>query len=152
MPKKKDPSSKKLPKGEIKLYKDVEVWVAFASKKSKYGNRRSYVYGLSFHSFHEACRYIELVEKLEQGLIRGLKTQPTFKLTAHGEEICRYKADFQYEQEVNGEWVTVVEDVKGSLTDVYKIKQKWFLAQYKEYLFRETRKLYGKEMFDIRDY
>lgn len=145
-------SSKNLPKGEIKLYKQVEVWVAFAPKRSKYKNRRSYVYGLSFHSFHEACRYIELRIKADEGAIRGLKTQPVFKLTAHGVEICKYKADFEYEEKVRGRWVTVVEDVKGSLTDVYKIKQKWFLAQYPEYQFRETRKLYGKELFDIRDF
>ena len=48
-----------------------------------------------------------------------------------------YIADFMYKDIKRG--VTVVEDVKGFKTDVYKIKKKLFLYKYPKYEFKEIR-------------
>ena len=90
--------------------------------------------GIVFASKREAWRYRELVIQSALGLISDLKLQPTFEL----EPACavnggldkiraiNYVADFQYTR--NGE--TIVEDVKGVETPVFKIKAKMFRAKY----------------------
>lgn len=66
------------------------------------------------------------------GKIKNLKLQETFTLqnaftTPEGERIpaITYKADFTYDSG-NG---TVIEDVKGMKTDVYKLKFKMMAAK-----------------------
>ncbi len=62
----------------------------------------------------------------EQGEIYDLRVHPKpwFSLDVNGVHICSYAPDFTY-------WVKeefVVEDVKGFLTETYKLKAKLMLA------------------------
>lgn len=90
---------------------------------------KSVVYnGIRFDSKKEAERYKELSLLQRSGYIRDLKRQVPFVLIDKNEKFsrCVYKADFVYKQ--NGQ--QVVEDVKGFITDVYKIKRKLMYDRY----------------------
>lgn len=92
--------------------------------RSKFGNKRTMVGDKSFMSKGEAKRYEVLVQRERDGLIRDLKTQVSFPLTVNGVKIARYIADFTYEDATGH----VVEDFKGVLTDVFKLKSKLMTA------------------------
>lgn len=93
---------------------------------SKYKNRKTVIDGIAFDSKKEAARYGELQLLDKAGSIQDLRLQVPFELIPKqaGERAARYIADFVYTE--NGK--TVVEDVKGVKTDVYKIKKKLMLA------------------------
>ncbi len=92
--------------------------------RSKFGNKRTLVGDKSFMSKGEAKRYEVLVQREQEGLIRDLKTQVSFPLVVNDVKIARYIADFTYEDATG----YVVEDFKGVLTDVFKLKQKLMSA------------------------
>ena len=87
--------------------------------------------GLTFPSKKEAKRYSELKALEAAGEIRGLELQPTFDLyTFSGGTfvaVCKYKADFRYLDMRSKRWI--VEDVKGMLTPIYRLKRKWLKLQ-----------------------
>ena len=128
----------KLPPGAVILNEGVAGNLepeAEPEKRNKYGNRRTEVDGIMFHSAKEAKRYTELKLMEKAGAIRGLRLQVPFDLEVNGVKICRYVADFVYEEQIHGEkifsrglWGTVIEDVKGKRTDVYRIKAKLMKA------------------------
>ena len=96
---------------------------------TKYKAKKTVVDGITFDSKKEAARYVELKMMERAGEITDLELQPKFTLQKKykngvGKAIREvyYIADFQYKQ--NGE--TVIEDVKGMRTDVYKLKKKMF--------------------------
>jgi hypothetical protein len=108
---------------------------------SKYGNRKTVVDGIAFDSRAEARRYEELRLLEQAGLISGLQLQPRYILlegfrdaTGKPERAITYTGDFQYRE--GGR--TVVEDVKGKATDVYKLKRKLFKSRYPQIEFREV--------------
>lgn len=101
---------------------------------SKYRNEKVYLDGIKFDSNREFQRYIELKTMLNAGLIKDLELQKRFVLQdgyeMQGKKIrpITYVADFVYfDIEKNK---TVVEDVKGMRTDVYKMKKKMFEYRY----------------------
>lgn len=101
---------------------------------SKYRNIPTTVDGIRFASNAEAARYLELKLLQEHGRIRGLKLQQRLPVQINGSIVFTYIADFTYEELVSpklsaktktkGEWVKVVEDVKGYRTAVYRLKAK----------------------------
>lgn len=109
--------------------------------RHKYNAKRTVVDGVSFDSKKEAERYEELKFLEKGGIIRDLELQPKFILQAgfyyRGSKIreISYIADFMYYD--NEKKRTVVEDVKGFKTDVYKLKKKLFLKNYPDYEFVE---------------
>lgn len=94
---------------------------------SKYANRFTAVDGIRFRSAAEARRYqhLRLLERV--GEVIDLELQPVYVIRVNDTIICRYYADFRY-RNVQGE--TVVEDVKGMRTALYKLKKKLVEAQY----------------------
>jgi len=76
----------------------------------------------------EARRCNELHLMQQGGLIQELEAhpQPRFDLEVNGVKVCKYLADFQYVDAETGQ--TIVEDVKGWRTEVYKLKRKLMLA------------------------
>lgn len=102
---------------------------------SKYRNEKIMFDGFKFDSNRECQRYIELKMMLKAGFIENLELQKRFVLqegyTFHGRKIqpITYIADFVYFDKEKQE--TVVEDVKGVKTEVYKIKKKLFEYRYK---------------------
>ena len=117
--------------------------------RSKYGNRKTVVDGITFDSKKEANRFRELQLLERAGKITALQRQvkyvliPTqrefsneiYKKGAHQghfkpgkvlEKECSYIADFAYIQD----GAYVVEDTKGVRTEAYKIKWKLMLERY----------------------
>lgn len=93
-------------------------------RRNKYGAVRTQVDGITFHSKKEAKRYEVLRDMLRDGLISDLRLQKSYQITIDGNKICRYIADFVYVKDNQ----VIVEDVKGKLTDVYKLKKKLMKA------------------------
>ena len=89
---------------------------------------------IRFASKAEARRYTHLKFLFKSGVNRNLELQPKFKIRVEGKDICTYRADFAYFE--NGK--RVIEDVKGVLTPVYRLKKKLVEAIYKVEI-RETK-------------
>ncbi len=99
------------------------------NRRSKYNAVRTEVDGITFASKKEAKRYSELLLLQKAGVIHDLTLQPKFPLRADGGgKVGDYVADFSYVDTVTG--AGVVEDVKGVLTPVYRLKKKMVKAQY----------------------
>lgn len=96
--------------------------------KHKYLAKPKSIDGHNFPSTAEADRYVVLKERAAKGLIVNLELQPRFPLAVNGIVIATYVADFRY-VDVERDCV-VVEDVKGAMTPVYRIKKKHLKAQY----------------------
>ena len=112
------------------------VWKA-RKKGNKYNAVKTVVDNITFDSKKEAARYKELKLLEKVGEIKDLELQPGFQLFAKsGDKVCKYYPDFMYLEK--GEKIVTVEDVKGKKTDVYRIKSKWFQADYPQYKFIET--------------
>lgn len=116
----------------------------------KYKNKKVCVNGLYFDSKKEAKRFMQLLEKQQNGEISSLQTQVKYVLIPSqyesyerygkkGQKLkdgrrmvereCAYIADFVYIDNASGE--TVVEDVKGYRRDgaynIFTIKRKLML-------------------------
>ena len=97
----------------------------------KYGNRKTMTSdGIVHDSKKEAQRWSELLLMQRAGYIEDLQRQVKFELIPkqEGERACHYVADFVYKDTITGE--TIVEDTKGFVTDVFKIKRKLFQYRY----------------------
>ena len=92
---------------------------------SKYKNVKTTIDGITFDSKKESARYAELKLLARSGLIQNLRLQVPFELIPkqQGERAVKYIADFVYTEGDE----TVVEDVKGIKTDVYRLKKKLML-------------------------
>ncbi len=114
------------------------------NKQNKYRNKKTQriigkdVY--KFDSLKEARHFDKLYLLAKQGKISDLTLQPSYDLipkqTWNNKTLRKitYKADFRYIQ--NGK--TYVVDVKGMLTDVYKIKMRLFLLINPDVVFLEV--------------
>lgn len=108
---------------------------------NKYRNKKVIVEDYVFDSIAESQRYKELKLLERAGKIKKLKLQPRFLLQdsfrKNGKTYRKieYVADFQYIE--NGK--TIVEDVKGIQTDVFKLKHKIFEKVYPDLELRIIR-------------
>jgi hypothetical protein len=92
---------------------------------SKYSNVATNVEGKSFASKLEAKRYQELLLLERAGELTNLQTQVTYRLEVNGSLICKYIADFVYDDR-NG--LQIVEDTKGYITPEFRLKKKLMKA------------------------
>ena len=88
---------------------------------SKYRAKRTEIDGYKFASKMEGRRYLELKLMQQQGEISNLSLQPRFRLEINGVKICDYIADFRYTPTDTDQ--EVIEDVKGAITPVYRVKR-----------------------------
>ena len=106
---------------------------------SKYRNKRCWYEGERFDSLAELERWKALKLMAKAGEIRALRRQVPFELTVADVHICRYIADFVYEDagptrtgRRRRDWRTVVEDVKGAQKgaawQMFQVKSKLMLA------------------------
>lgn len=108
---------------------------------SKYHNKKTTIDGIMFDSRAEALRYRQLKMLERGGIITDLKLQPSFELipgfSKNGRTYRKtvYRADFSYFDKELGR--TVVEDVKGVRTAVYKLKRTLFELRYPELTIQE---------------
>ena len=99
---------------------------------NKYRNKKAQIDIYVFDSVRESQRYKELKLLERAGEISNLELQPRFLLQDSFKKNGRtfrkieYVADFKYIE--NGK--TIVEDVKGIQTDVFKLKHKIFEKVY----------------------
>ena len=82
--------------------------------------------GIRFASQAEGKRYLELKALEASGEITHLELQPKYTIVINGVKVCTYIADFRYRTKTNA----VVEDVKGMLTPVYRLKKKMVEAMF----------------------
>lgn len=96
-----------------------------AGKRSKYGNKPCELDGEKFDSEKEMRRWQVLTAEENAGVISGLLRQVSFEIAASvvidGRKCParHYVADFVYQRD----GVTVIEDVKGFLTQMYRLKR-----------------------------
>lgn len=95
--------------------------LAFKPKNSKYRNKITEVEGIKFHSKKEAKRYSHLSLLLRDGKITDFKRQVKYPIIINGVKICDYVADFVVTYPSG---TVVVEDVKGLVLPMFKIKAK----------------------------
>ena len=95
-------------------------------RKNKYKAVKTVVDGIKFDSKKEARRYSQLKLMEKSGAISELSLQPRFDLIVNDKKCGFYKADFKYIE--NG--MEVIEDAKGMLTPVYRLKKKLVKAIY----------------------
>ena len=101
-----------------------------SERRSKYNARKVHEDGYTFDSIQECYRYRDLVLMEKAGAISNLVVHPVFLLqenfkdaaTGKRHRAITYEGDFQYLE--NG--ATVVEDVKGKPTDMFRLKWKMF--------------------------
>jgi hypothetical protein len=104
--------------------------------RSKYRAIKTEVDGIMFASKKEAARYQELKMLLKSKEISDLELQPRFPLEVKGVKIATYVADFRYKEltpcagKVNEK--SIIEDVKGMKTSVYRLKKKLFEVLYNQ--------------------
>lgn len=100
--------------------------------RSKYHAVKTTADGITFDSKREADRYLVLKGMEEEGAIEDLRRQvryelvPAFDVDGRHYRPVYYVADFVYRE--NGH--EVIEDVKGMITDVYRLKSKLFAYRY----------------------
>ena len=110
----------------------------------KYRSKKTIVDDIQFDSKLEAKRYTELKLLQKSGKIKQLQLQPSFEIIPsfkkNGKTIRKstYKADFQYIDTETGE--TIIEDVKGFKTELYKLKKKLFEYKYSNLTIKEVMK------------
>ena len=97
------------------------------NRRNKYGAVRTEVDGVVFASRAEARHYDRLKILERAGEITDLELQPRFDLHVNGVNVGFYKADFRF---VDRDGQTVVQDVKGVKTPVYRLKKKMLKAEY----------------------
>ena len=95
---------------------------------TKYNAIRCELDGHKFDSKAEMKRYADLKLRERVGEISHLELQPVYQVNVNGVPICKYKADFRY-FEKNAQ-KQIVEDVKGVITPVYRLKKKLVEAIY----------------------
>lgn len=117
-------------------------WLTLPNQKNKYKNKKVSVNGKVFDSKKEAKRYLELIQLEQAGLIKDLETQKKFllldgfKKNGKTYKQINYYADFVYTDTRTGK--TIVEDVKGFKTEIYKIKKKLFDYKYPDLTITEV--------------
>jgi hypothetical protein len=99
-------------------------------KRRKFNNRKTEANGIVFDSKMEADYYRYLLEQTD---IEKIELQPVFLLQPSFKKLgntirkIEYKADFLL---TYTDGLQVAIDVKGVLTDVFKLKEKWFNYTY----------------------
>lgn len=106
---------------------------------NKYNNKKTIVDGIKFDSEMESHYYIYLKHLKEIGEVVDFVLQPTYLLqegfNLNGKRIraITYKADFKVIYKDGHEEVI---DVKGKLTEEFKIKRKMLLYKYRDINFK----------------
>jgi hypothetical protein len=88
-------------------------------KRSKYNNTRTTIDNIVFASKREAAHYQLLKLRERAGEISNLELQVRYHLDVNGVHITNYVCDFRFIE--NGK--TVIQDVKGMMTRIYKMKR-----------------------------
>ena len=101
-----------------------------ADTRSKYGNTRVMVDGITFDSKREAAHWQLLKARAAAGEITELRHHVVFPLLCPYEDralmVSTYEADFTYRDQYRRLHVV---DVKGQRTQMYLLKRRWLQLQ-----------------------
>jgi hypothetical protein len=92
----------------------------------KYKAKAVTIDGIRFASQAEGKRYLELKALEASGAITHLELQPKYSIVINGIKVCSYIGDFRY-RTAQG---CILEDVKGMITPIYRLKKKIVEAMY----------------------
>lgn len=95
-------------------------------KRSKYGNRKVTIDGITFDSVTEGRFYSELKLREKAGEVYEVQMQTPYALTVNGQLVCTYKPDFCFYDAIAKRQRVV--DVKGVQTKDFIIKKKLMRA------------------------
>jgi len=100
-------------------------------KRSKFGNVKTTIHGITFDSKREAKRWTELRLRERAGFLTDLKHHPepwALHCPTPGDDVvvCFYEPDFEYREA----GALVIEDSKGVRTQIYRLKKKWMKLEY----------------------
>lgn len=108
----------------------------------KYGNKKTTYQGYTFDSLAECARYRELELLAAAGVIKRLEVHPKFTLlpsfkdgSGKRHRAVTYSADFAYWEDGR----RIAEDVKGAVTEAFKIKAKLFAYKFRTTELRIVR-------------
>lgn len=112
---------------EIKLGRTIAEAIGVkAKKRHKYGAKAVEIGGIKFPSKAEGERYCDLKQRQDLGLIMDLQVHVRFDLIVNGIKIAVYESDACYYDCETGK--DVVEDTKGVLTAVFRMKSRLMKA------------------------
>lgn len=101
--------------------------LGLSKRGNKYGARKTVVDGITFDSKAEAAYYAGLKRRETLGEIANVELQRPFVLVAgDGQLVGVYKADFAFDDLVEGRWRVI--DVKGHDTALSRFKRKFVKA------------------------
>ena len=106
---------------------------------NKFKNKKTEIDGIKFDSEMESHYYLYLKELKEEGVVVDFELQPAFILQEgfikDGRKIrpITYKADFEVTY-IDGH-IEVI-DVKGKMTEEFKLKRKMLLYKYRDINFK----------------
>ncbi len=103
---------------------------------NKFGARKVTIGGETYDSTGEANRHAQLKLLERARVIQSVSRQPRFTLCVNGEEVCEFVGDFAYFE--NGR--QVIEDFKGVVTPLFRLKRKLFKALYPALELRVTNR------------
>ena len=96
----------------------------------KYRNHRIQTVHGWFDSKGELQRWLFLLDAERLGTIKNLRRQIEYPLIVNNHLVCTYVADYVYDIVRPTPQEGIVEDFKGFVTDVFRIKAKLFTAVY----------------------
>lgn len=97
------------------------------NRRSKYNSKKTKVMGITFDSKKEANYYLYLLSLKQSGTITSIELQKSFVVASYLGKDIKYKADF-FVTWSHGN--TSVIDVKGFLTELYKLKRALMKEKY----------------------
>ncbi len=98
-----------------------------APRPNKFGAKKTVRDGITFDSKAEANYYAELMCRYDMGEVSDVELQRPFALVAGaGKLVGTYRADFAFQDHVEGRWRVI--DVKGYDTPLSRFKRKFVEA------------------------
>lgn len=110
-----------------RLSKAEAVSLGLSKRGNKFGAQKAVIDGITFDSKAEARYYATLKQREDAGEIANVELQRPFVLVAgDGQLVGVYKADFAFDDLVEGRWRVI--DVKGHDTALSRFKRKFVKA------------------------
>jgi len=106
----------------------MPVFLVKKNPKNKFGAKKTIVDGILFASTMQARDYGLLKFREKAGEVSNIRLEVVFKITIGGVLICKYIADFVYNDLLLGK--EIVYDTKGVITPIFSLKKKLMKAVY----------------------
>lgn len=102
----------------------------YLKRKNKYGNRRTWRFGISFRSLREAEHATFLEEQRQRGVIRSWIYEKGYDLKVKGRFVGRHKPDFTIEMPDGRMLVHEVKSPATARVDGWRMRRELFKENY----------------------